>query len=138
MLDAEAVAWDKEDQRILPFQELSRRKRKDVKAEDVTVKVHIFAFDLLYLNGESLLQRSFKERRDLLHAHFKPVVGEFAFATSRDADTDEAIQVFLDESVKASCEGLMVKMLEGEGSTYEPSKRSMNWLKVRAHRSQRD
>lgn len=52
MLDAEAVAWDKDENKILPFQELSKRKRKDVKAEDIKVKVHIFAFDLLYLNGE--------------------------------------------------------------------------------------
>ena len=52
MLDAEAVAWDKEQEQILPFQQLSTRKRKDVKAEDIKVRVHLFAFDLLYLNGE--------------------------------------------------------------------------------------
>ena len=37
---------------LQPFQELSRRKRKDVKVEDITVQVCLFAFDLLYLNGE--------------------------------------------------------------------------------------
>jgi hypothetical protein len=36
----------------MPFQELSRRKRKDVKVEDIEVCVCLFAFDLLYLNGE--------------------------------------------------------------------------------------
>lgn len=52
MLDSEAVAFDLETKKLLPFQDLSRRKRKDVKAEDITVRVHLFAFDLLYLNGE--------------------------------------------------------------------------------------
>lgn len=52
VLDCEAVAFDRETNKLLPFQELSKRKRKDVKAEDVTVKVCLFAFDLLYLNGE--------------------------------------------------------------------------------------
>lgn len=41
------------------------------------------------------------------------------------------IQVFLDESVKHGCEGLMVKLLEGEGSEYAPSRRSIHWLKVK-------
>lgn len=52
MLDCEAVAWDKVEKKLLPFQEITKRKRKDVKVEDITVKVHLFAFDILYLNGE--------------------------------------------------------------------------------------
>lgn len=51
MFDAEAVAISKEG-KLLPFQELSKRKRKDVKVEDIEVRVCLFAFDLLYLNGE--------------------------------------------------------------------------------------
>lgn len=46
------MAFDLETKKLLPFQDLSRRKRKDVKAEEITVRVHLFAFDLLYLNGE--------------------------------------------------------------------------------------
>ena len=52
VLDAEAVAIDRTTGKLMPFQELSRRKRKDVKVEDIEVCVCLFAFDLLYLNGE--------------------------------------------------------------------------------------
>ncbi|ODN94668.1 DNA ligase 1 [Cryptococcus wingfieldii CBS 7118] len=131
VIDAEAVAFDLETRKILPFQDLSRRKRKDVKAEDITVRVHLFAFDLLYLNGESLITRTLKERRALMYEHFQPVESEFAFATSSDGHTSEEIQTFLELSVKDGCEGLMVKMLEGDVATYEPSRRSMNWLKLK-------
>lgn len=152
VLDCEAVAWDKEEKRVLPFQQLMTRKKKDVKIEDVKVRVCVFAFDILFLNGkvrlhptlyplhrkltdmfhhQSLCQETLEERRRLMHASFTPVEGEFTFATYADANDLEQIQIFLDESVKASCEGLMVKMLDGEESGYEPSKRSRNWLKIK-------
>jgi DNA ligase-1 len=52
VLDCETVAWDLVEKKVLPFQQLQTRKRKDVKVEDVKVKVCVFAFDLLFLNGE--------------------------------------------------------------------------------------
>lgn len=52
VLDCETVAWDTVNKKVLPFQQLMTRKRKDVKAEDVKVQVCVFAFDLLFLNGE--------------------------------------------------------------------------------------
>ncbi|EIW64639.1 ATP-dependent DNA ligase [Trametes versicolor FP-101664 SS1] len=131
VFDAEAVAIDKDTGKLMPFQELSRRKRKDVKVEDIKVRVCLFAFDLLYLNGEPLLQRDFGTRRGLLQEHFLPVDGEFQFAKSSDCDTTDEIQTFLEESVKDGCEGLMVKMLEGELSHYQPSRRTVNWLKLK-------
>ena len=130
VLDCETVAWDLVEKKVLPFQQLMTRKKKDVKIEDVKVKVCVFAFDLLFLNGDAVVGKSLRERRELLHASFIPVEGEFTFATSMDGQEIDEIQQFLDESVKASCEGLMVKMLDGSESGYEPSKRSRNWLKV--------
>jgi DNA ligase 1 len=130
VLDCETVAWDMVEKKVLPFQQLMTRKKKDVKIEDVKVKVCVFAFDLLFLNGEAVVSKSLRERRELLHNAFIPVEGEFSFATSMNGQELDEIQQFLDESVKASCEGLMVKMLDGAESGYEPSKRSRNWLKV--------
>lgn len=131
VLDCETVAWDTEEKKVLPFQQLMTRKKKDVKLEDVKVKVCVFAFDLLYLNGEAVVEKPLRDRRDLLQKAFDPVEGEFAFATHMDGQELDEIQVFLDDSVKASCEGLMVKMLDGAESGYEPSKRSRNWLKIK-------
>ncbi|KAI0788432.1 hypothetical protein C8Q75DRAFT_768462 [Abortiporus biennis] len=131
VFDAEAVAIDRTTGKLMPFQELSKRKRKDVKVEDIQVKVCLFAFDLLYLNGEPLLHKPLLERRQLLREHFQQIDGEFDFAKSSDGETTEEIQSFLEESVKDGCEGLMVKMLETDASFYEPSRRSVNWLKLK-------
>ncbi|KAF2131680.1 ATP-dependent DNA ligase [Dothidotthia symphoricarpi CBS 119687] len=131
VLDCETVAWDMVEKKVLPFQQLMTRKRKDVKVEDVKVQVCVFAFDILYLNGEALVNKSFRERREALLGAFDPVEGEFAFAKFGNTNELEEIQILLEDSVKASCEGLMVKMLDGPESSYEPSKRSQNWLKVK-------
>jgi DNA ligase-1 len=131
VMDCEAVAWDVVEKKVLPFQQLMTRKRKDVKVEDIKVKVCVYAFDLLFLNGEALVNKPFRERRDKLHASFTETEGEFAFAKYGDTNQLEEIQTLLEDSVKASCEGLMVKMLDGTESNYEPSRRSQNWLKVK-------
>jgi DNA ligase-1 len=130
ILDSEAVAWDRENKKILPFQVLSTRKRKDVKEEDIKVKVCVFAFDILYLNGESLTKKTLRERRELLRSSFNPEEGIFVFAQGADVTTTEEIQEMIDESVKDRCEGLMVKCLDKD-ATYEIAKRSRNWLKVK-------
>lgn len=52
IIDSEIVAIDPADGSLKTFQELSNRARKDVRIQDVKVAVGIYAFDLMYLNGE--------------------------------------------------------------------------------------
>ena len=64
-----------------------------------------------------------------MHAAFQVKEGSFQFATSKDASDTEEILAFLNDSIKDSCEGLMVKRLD---SMYEPStKRWDSWLKLK-------
>lgn len=60
----------------------------------------MYAFDLLYLNGESLVQQPFRRRRELLRESFTEVDGEFTFATSMISSNTEEISEFLEESIK--------------------------------------
>lgn len=66
-----------------------------------------------------------------MYKAFNLVEGEFAFAQYGNCSELDEIQTMLEESIKASCEGLMVKMLDDVESHYEPSRRSQNWLKVK-------
>ena len=130
ILDSEIVAYDPQQEKILPFQNLSTRSRKGVKLEDVEVSVCIFAFDLIYMNDKSLLSDTLESRRELLHTNFPEVPHKLHYAKHINSQSVEEIEEFLEESVRGSCEGLMVKTLI-DNSTYQPSKRSLNWLKLK-------
>lgn len=115
-----------------------------MKVEDIKIPVCIYAFDLLFLNGESFLSTPLAKRREKLRDMFELKPGNFEFATSLDVEDcmdvknnpeamDEAVdkvRTFLEEAVRENCEGLMVKTLEKE-ATYEPANRSHKWLKLK-------
>eukprot|EP00892_Ulva_mutabilis_P007850 jgi/Ulvmu1/5437/UM222_0001.1 len=128
VLDCEAQAWDSERKVFLPFQVLTTRKRKDVKEEDVKVQVVLYCFDCLYLDGDVLLRKPLRERREAMYRSIIPQDGQVQFATAKTSRDIDELQNFLDEAVKECTEGLIVKTLD---DSYEPSKRSLNWLKLK-------
>ena len=68
-------------------------------------------------------------RAQITFENFQEVDGKFTFVTGKDCKSVEEIEEFLDESIKGNCE-VMVKTLD-EDATYEESKRSLNWLKLK-------
>lgn len=70
ILDSEVVAIDSETGALQAFQVLQHRGRKNISLEEVTIPVCVFAFDLLYLNGASVMDKTLKERRLLLADNF--------------------------------------------------------------------
>jgi DNA ligase-1 len=97
----------------------------------IPVNVALYAFDCLYLNGVNLLQEPLTKRREALYSAFKEVPGEFLFATAKISRDVEELQMFLEDSITENTEGLIVKTMD---ATYEPSRRSLNWLKVRLYK----
>lgn len=114
ILEGEVVAVDQESGDIKTFQTLSNRARKDVAIGSVKVEVCLFSFDLMYLNGESLLNRPFRERRELLRSLFIEVPNRFTWVKSIDATSQdsEAVLEFFKSAIDIKCEGIMVKILD--------------------------
>lgn len=77
VLDAEVVAFNRETGQFAPFQVLSTRKRTGESAESAKIRVIVQAFDLMYLNGKSLLDKTLAERRDLMKRNFLPIDDKF-------------------------------------------------------------
>ncbi|CAO1636811.1 unnamed protein product [Sympodiomycopsis kandeliae] len=118
IMDAEVVAIGAHEGELLPFQTLSNRSRKDVNIKEVKVKVGVFAFDLMYLDGISLLKSSFRSRRRQLHARFpplapeNPLVARFAHVKSSESNEPDEVERFFEEARNSKCEGIMIKTLD--------------------------
>ncbi|KAJ5887958.1 hypothetical protein N7495_007999 [Penicillium taxi] len=114
ILEGEVVAVDRKNGDLQPFQTLTNRAKKNVEIGTIAVNVCLFAFDLMYLNGEPLLDRPFRERRELLRSLFVEIPRQFTWVKSLDAaSTDsENILDFFKSATDTKCEGIMVKVLD--------------------------
>lgn len=130
IIDCEVVAYDPENGKIMTFQQLSTRKRKLVTVKDISIPVCMYVFDILYRNGEPLVTRSLAERRTALEATVTVKHNILSFACRKDMNSLDELDDFLRQALSDSCEGLMIKSL-GRDATYEPQKRTNNWLKFK-------
>lgn len=73
------MAYNRETKQFVPFQILSTRKKTEESADTAKVQVIVQAFDLMYINGESLLQKPLEERRASLTKHFHTIEGKFRY-----------------------------------------------------------
>jgi DNA ligase-1 len=114
IMEGEVVAVDQETGDLKTFQTLANRARKDVVIGSVKIDVCLFSFDLMYLNGESLLDRPFRERRELLRGLFTEIPNQFTWVKSIDATSQdsETVLEFFKSATDIKCEGIMVKILD--------------------------
>jgi DNA ligase-1 len=114
IMEGEVVAVDQESGELKTFQTLANRARKGVAIGSVKVSVCLFSFDLMYLNGESLLNRPLRERRELLRGLFTEVPNQFTWVKSIDATSQdsETVLEFFKSATDIKCEGIMVKILD--------------------------
>lgn len=73
---------------------------QDACETDIKIEVCIFAFDLIYINGQSLINKSLAKRRELMHQYLPPAENKFMYAINMTSNDVEKIQEFLDQSVK--------------------------------------
>jgi DNA ligase-1 len=128
ILDCEAIAYDKESGDFLPFQETIQRKRKHgVKDAAATIPLKCFIFDILYLNGRSLVDTPLEERRKELKKIIKKgdvlVVDEHLKTTKL-----EKLKDFFETAVEKKLEGLIAK---NPGDPYQAGARSYSWVKLK-------
>ena len=129
ILDCEMVAFDKKNNKILPFQQLTTRSRKNVDLASITIHVCMFCFDILLLNDEILINKTLRERRKYLYENFTESQ-YIQFAKHLDSTDAQEMEQFMNDSISDGCEGLIVKAID-KNSEYMPGQRNFNWLKLK-------
>ena len=125
VLDGEALAL-REDGRPRPFQETMRRftRVRDVAAAVRRVPLHVFFFDCLYLEGESLIDLPMSDRVAVL----VDAVPQDQLVPRLVTDDVDTARGFLAAARAAGHEGLVAKELT---APYAAGRRGRAWLKIK-------
>jgi len=123
ILDGEVIAI--KDGRPLPFQSVLRRfrRRHDVTEATIEIKLVPHVFDILYVDGETLIDLPLSDRRKKLEE-----VVKFFLAPQVVSNDQKVIEQTYQAALNAGHEGLMLKVLS---SPYSPGQRGQNWIKIK-------
>jgi DNA ligase-1 len=123
IIDGEAVAM--KDGRPMPFQSVLRRFRRKYSIDSMMEEIRMIpnVFDILLLDGETLIDLPLSERRWKLESVMKDHV-----APQVVSDDPSVIDRMYQDALLAGHEGLMLKV---PGSHYTPGVRGKNWIKIK-------
>lgn len=128
IFEGEAIAYDPVSGEHLPFQMTTQRKRKhgiEEKAKELPLK--LVCFDLLFLNGESLIDHVYTER----HEKMAKIIKEgktVELSKEIIAETGKEIESVFDEAISQGYEGILAKKLDG---VYQAGARGWSWIKFK-------
>lgn len=125
IVDGEIVATRKEA--VLPYAELQKRlgrREADLFMRD-EIPVRFVAFDLLWRNGQKLIDAPLRERRQQLESLPS---GAFLLARITQAASEQEIENAFQAARDRRNEGLIVK---DPASAYAPGRRGLAWLKLK-------
>lgn len=128
IFEGEAIAYDPVSGEHLPFQMTTQRKRKhgiEEKAKELPLK--LVCFDLLFLNGESLIDNTYLDRHEKLK---KIIKKSQSVELSKEiiAKTGKEVETIFDEAIAEGYEGILAKKLDG---VYQAGARGWNWIKFK-------
>ncbi len=125
IVEGEVIALDSAGYPIA-FQHLMRRFKRIRNVTDMAhrIPLTLYLFDVLYLNGESLITLPYLQRRQMLAQN----VAEIPLTEQIITNKQDEAEGFLKEALAAGHEGLMAKQLD---SPYTPGNRGKKWLKIK-------
>lgn len=129
ILDSEAVGYDPETDKLLPFQLTITRKRKhgiDEAAQKIPLR--FFVFDVLYLNGKNLVHVPLNERKEHLQKVLNNASRAFSLSPYIVTDDPKELREYHAKQLGEGLEGVVIKQYASE---YQPGRRGWSWVKFK-------
>ena len=130
IIEGECVAIDPETGYMLPFQNVTHRRKKHGMDEAVKeIPVRIFMFDMLYADGKDWTSEPYLDRRAALEDGFD-IGDNVQMTTMRMVGSPEEGEDFFANAIGARCEGIMAKSVAPD-SVYRAGSRGFLWIKYK-------
>ena len=130
IIEGECVAIDPETGYMLPFQNVTHRRKKHGMDEAVKeIPVRIFMFDMLYADGRDWTSEPYLDRRAALEDGFE-IGDNVQMTTMRMVGSPEEGEDFFANAIGARCEGIMAKSVAPD-SVYRAGSRGFLWIKYK-------
>jgi DNA ligase-1 len=127
ILDSEVLGWDKENRKFLSFQDTMQRRRKyevtDLKKQ---IPVKAMVFDILYLNGKSLMAENTVDR--IAKLEDINTNGGIEITETITVNNIDKLKEIFNKKIKKGHEGLIAKQKIGG---YLPGVRNYEWIKLK-------
>ena len=129
IIEGEALGYDSENEKFLPFQETMQRKRKhDIADAAIRIPIRLMSFDLLYLDGESYLSKPLSERKQRLESVISSKSSTIKLSPMIEIGDPQEIEKYFDTYIADGLEGIMAKKPD---SIYKPGAREFSWVKLK-------
>lgn len=129
VLDGEAVGYDPKTRDLVTFQQTIKRKRKhEIEETMAAIPLRFFIFDVLLLNGDSLLQTPLEQRRKILEKMWPAESGDLVLSPTLRTKFAGEIKQFHETQLGKGLEGVVVKQV---GGAYQSGRKAFNWVKLK-------
>ena len=130
ILDSEAVGFNKKTKKYTAFQDISQRIRRKYNIKDLQDKlpVEVNVFDILYYEGKSMLNETFKERTKIVKKIIKKHPYKIIYSKQIITGDEKKAREFYKQALKDNQEGIMMKNLD---AIYQPGRRVGHMMKIK-------
>ena len=130
ILDGEAVGYNPQTKKYLPFQKVSQRIKRKYEIERMAKEypIELNLFDIVFLDGKNLIKKEFSERRKLLEKIITEKKWNVVLAKQLISGDEKEVQQFYEDTLKLGMEGVMFKKSD---APYKPGSRVGHMVKLK-------